>query len=924
MSRSYLSTRGPKPPVAPKPRLHLDVEGENSLSVSVNGDSALSESEPEQESESEAIRNKTDETEHTIIVSEELDENADAGDHPGEELTLHNDACDSSEPGEGLGTDRADEEEVEEPVEETGDFAEEGGEERAKTAPESADTLSLGSAPDAETPLETRAAGCEDEENNYEICGAEDTAEAPEDSLLCGTYSEIQDDVVGGAAPLSLGDDDGDGDDNPDEPTERPGSEMEEPDGSDGTSCLSKPITEHDSQLCEWASSPNHRGGCLRPDLPESEASEEAEAGPSSQATNCLAPPTGEEYPYDVIGPLDENSEWQAERATKDHSGCYRFSDEAETEAEDVFDAYSVIEVVPADLVATADPELVETEDDCDSEMPDATREEETGDSNQEPYYVSSDDVAEAEKAQLEAEREQAQNNPNTTTEAADDYADIEDCEDGDDLQHLECVSSEDYVEIGDDDESDTERKSKGGKSIKERNAKRNSCQPRVRLCNITVPAGLDVGRTPELTNRVVFAHTTEAFEEDIEDLDCHIVPFFEDSDTDSDEHIYEEAGLDSEGENFISLDRKSIVTRSRSLSGKVPGYVPETVPEETGSEYQTHEYYTVALDQNGDPLKHAEVNRLIPSLKPRRFLLNPRSYSVEGRELPLTAHLEGENSPREDRLRRKDDNLSLPCVIASSGSFSQRSYHSSSGVSTPTSLVDIPPPFELAYITKRPVTKSSPSLLIQHESPDKPKKKKSSFKRFLALKFRRKTDSKPHGDGSVRSSRSSSESSHHGPSRVLELDRRSTSSSPQLQSRVVSQPRTPELPATFLLYRDGQKRKGVPKTFGDRRISRVESFEDRSRPPFMPLPLTKPRSISFPSADMSDYENIPAMSSDYENIQIPTGRPTRAVTITEFFDDRNRSAMPANDTDGYVDMNSFAGIETKPQTSEQETERYG
>ncbi|XP_031423317.1 FYVE, RhoGEF and PH domain-containing protein 5 isoform X3 [Clupea harengus] len=917
MSRSCPSSRGPKPPVAPKPRLSLVVEGENSLSILVNGDSALSESETEQESDPEAIWNETDDS--AIVVSNELHEHADTNDHPGEELTLNNDG--SSELVEDLDRNGVDEE--------AEDCAKEDEAEREEAAGETADTLSLRSAQDPEALTDcgdaaAAAAYVEDDKNNDETCDDEDTAEAPVDSLQCEIYSEIQGDAEAeeGGGVLQSPSNDGD---NPEEQTETPGREMEEPDGSDGTSCLSKPITEHDSQLCEWDRSPNHRRGCLHSELPQNGASEE-EAGLSSQATNCIEPPIGEEYPYDVIGPLDENSEWQPERATKDRSGCYRFSDETD---EDVFEPYAVIEMVPADVEATVDPELVDRENESDSEIvPDSTRDQETGNSNEEPYYVSTDDVAEAEKAQLDAEQELAQSNADKNTEIVDDYADIDiDCEDGDDFLHLECVSSSDYVEIGDDDDSDTERRSKGGKSIKERNAKRNSCQrnscqPRVRLCNITVPAGLESNRTPELTNRVVFAHTTEAFEEDIEDLDCHIVPFFEDSDTDSDEHIYEEAGLDSEGENFISLDRKSIVTRSRSLSGKVPGYVPETVPEETSSEYQTHEYYSVALDQNGDPLKlHSEVNRLIPSLKPRRFLLSPRSYSMEGRELPLIAHLEGDSSPREERLRRKDDNLSLPCVIASSGSFSQRSYHSSSGVSTPTSMVDIPPPFELAYITKRPVTKSSPSLFIQHESSDRPTKKKSSFKRFLALKFRRKTDSKPHGDGSVRSSRSSSESSHHGPGRLLELDRRSTSSSPQLQSRVVTQQRMPELPATFLLYKDRQKRKGAPKTFGDRRISRVESFEDRSRPPFMPLPLTKPRSISFPSADMSDYENIPAMSSDYENIQIPTGRPTRAVTITEFFDDRNRMAMPSNENDGYVDMNIFAGIENKPQTSDQETE---
>uniref|UniRef100_A0A667YX98 FYVE, RhoGEF and PH domain containing 5a n=1 Tax=Myripristis murdjan TaxID=586833 RepID=A0A667YX98_9TELE len=377
--------------------------------------------------------------------------------------------------------------------------------------------------------------------------------------------------------------------------------------------------------------------------------------------------------------------------------------------------------------------------------------------------------------------------------------------------------------------------------------------------------------------------------------------------------------------ENFMALDRKTIVTRSRSYSGKVPGYVPETVPEETGTEYQTHDYCTVALDQNGQPLSRSEeqvVNRLIPSLKPRRFLLYSRS--AEGPELSLTSPTEtGQSLIGEGRMKRKDDTLSLPCVITSSGSFSQRSHQSSSGVSTPTSLVDIPPPFELAYITKRPVTKSSPSLLIQHETSDKPKKKKTSFKRFLALKFKRKTDSKGFSDGSVRSSRSSSESSHHGPVRVIELDHRSTSSSPQLQSHVVKpQQRPPDLPSTFLLYKDHQKRKGDLKAYSGRGVSRVESFEERSCRPLVPLPLTKPRSISFPSADTSDYENIPAMSSDYENIQIP-GRPSRALTVTEFFEDQNRMTIPCNENDGYVDMNSFPGIDSKPQSPKEETERY-
>ncbi|XP_068450505.1 FYVE, RhoGEF and PH domain-containing protein 5 isoform X1 [Clinocottus analis] len=658
-----------------------------------------------------------------------------------------------------------------------------------------------------------------------------------------------------------------------------------------------------------------------------------------------VLPTVTEEYPYDVIGPTDDASDtcdpaetgetevWQPERATKDLSGCFRFT----SSTEDVFGPYSVIEALPPDLTVTADPEW--GQDDTDDKQSDELQT--TGASNLEPYYVSSDDVDKLEDKQVLSELGEIEESTEPSnqhegkakdSESTDEYADIDDslCLQAEDQQR-ECVSSEDYVEIGDDDEEEEiEKKHIKGKTAKERTAKREqaylsqraSCQPRLRLCNITVPTELDAGRTPELTNRVVFAHTTEAFEEDIEELDCHIVPYYEDTDSDSEEHIYEEAGFDSEGENFVTIDRKTIVTRSRSYSGKISGYVPETVPEETGPEYQTHDYCTVALEKNDEQLSHTQrpgVKSLIPSMKSQRFLFYSRS--AEGPELTLTSPTEINHSRKDDiRMRRKDDTLSLPCVITSSGSFSQRSLQSSSRVSTPTSLADIPPPFELAYIAKRPVTKSSPSLLIQHEPSEIPKKKKSSFKRFLALKFKRKTDSKGFSDGSIRSSRSSSESSHHGTVRVIDLDRRSTGSSPQLQNLIVNPQQRPlDLPSPFVLYKDPQRRKGDPKTYG-RGVSRVESFEERSRRSAMPLPLTKPRSISFPSADTSDYENIPAMSSDYENIQIP-GRPTRSHTVTEFFEDPNRTTVVCNENDGYVDMNSFPGIDSITQTSKEDTE---
>ncbi|KAM4654094.1 FYVE, RhoGEF and PH domain-containing protein 5 [Amazona ochrocephala] len=394
-------------------------------------------------------------------------------------------------------------------------------------------------------------------------------------------------------------------------------------------------------------------------------------------------------------------------------------------------------------------------------------------------------------------------------------------------------------------------------------------------------------------------------------------------TDLGTDHNKWDELGTDGEN-NLLPIDRKSIVTRTRSLSGKMPGYVPETVPEETGPETglpSSHNGPGTDLSNNFFSVeeKPMEANRALRT-NSRCFILYPRSYSVEEREIPVSVYRESDGCLLDDgRIRRTEEDLSLPCVNGSSGSFSQRNHPSSCGVSTPSSVVDIPPPFELAYITKKPITKSSPSLLIENDSPDKySKKKKSSFKRFLTLKFKKKAESKVHVDVNVSSSRSSSESSYHGPPRLMELDRRSLSNSPQLKSHV-GKLRASESPSAVLFYKDG-KRKGTPKSFS-RSVSRVESFEDRSRPPFMPLPLTKPRSISFPNADTSDYENIPAMSSDYENIQIPPRRSTRAGTFTEFFEDPSRAISAANENDGYVDMSSFTGFENKQQIADQETE---
>uniref|UniRef100_A0A673CVC0 FYVE, RhoGEF and PH domain containing 5a n=1 Tax=Sphaeramia orbicularis TaxID=375764 RepID=A0A673CVC0_9TELE len=291
---------------------------------------------------------------------------------------------------------------------------------------------------------------------------------------------------------------------------------------------------------------------------------------------------------------------------------------------------------------------------------------------------------------------------------------------------------------------------------------------------------------------------------------------------------------------------------------------------------------------------------------KPHYLSLYPCSLSMEGQEMPLCVYRDADGSPMQKG------------AIFKTGSFSQRSPLSSSGLSTPTSVVDIPPPFELAYITKKPITKSSPSLLIEGDSSEKNRKKKSSIKRFLMLKFRRKTESKPVVDVSP-SSQNPPEPSLHTPSRLISLDRHSLTSSPQLNSRSAIKPPLSSEPA-FLLYKES-KRKENSVAFLNRSVIRVESFEDRSRVPFTPLPLTKPRSISFPNTDTSDYENVPAISSDYENLQVPQRRPVRQVPFTDFFDRPSRVLSSANETDGYVDMSSLPGFESKTQSPEQEPE---
>ncbi|XP_026163532.1 FYVE, RhoGEF and PH domain-containing protein 5b isoform X2 [Mastacembelus armatus] len=544
-----------------------------------------------------------------------------------------------------------------------------------------------------------------------------------------------------------------------------------------------------------------------------------------------------------------------------------------------------------------------------------------------EPYYISSEDIINTEMMLRNEKALGLPQSPRTAQKllslnssgvSAGEYEGT--AENG----QIKCVSSKDYVGIGNRDHygSDNDNDSKVKTCQKRMSFKAGEhrahtaeallnhldCQPRFRLVSISVPRDDDTSMTSSLSESQLPSPNNSDVFRDEDDQDGHIVPFLDNTtDTEqsiSDEHVYEEPGHISESENVFPFDRKVTKIQSRSLSNHINNTVGEMGVHFVQRTYMSG-FGQPALSSS--PMLSSMRHRSYS--KPHYLALHPRSLSVEGRDTPLCVFRDREGSPKPRG------------AIFSSGSFSRSSPLSSSGLSTPTSVVDIPPPFELACITKKPITKSSPSVLIEGDSSEKNRKKKSSIKRFLMLKFRRKTENKLVVDVNPTSFKSSAESNHHTVTRQLDLDRHSISSSPQLNSRFARKPPGSLEPAsTFLLYKES-KRKGSSVAFLNRSVVRVESFEDRSRVPFTPLPLTKPRSISFPNADTSDYENVPAISSDYENLQVPQRRPLPQGPFADFFDRPSRVLSSANDTDGYVDMSSLPGFESKTQSSEQETE---
>eukprot|EP00066_Takifugu_rubripes_P022814 XP_011612080.1 PREDICTED: FYVE, RhoGEF and PH domain-containing protein 5 [Takifugu rubripes] len=422
----------------------------------------------------------------------------------------------------------------------------------------------------------------------------------------------------------------------------------------------------------------------------------------------------------------------------------------------------------------------------------------------------------------------------------------------------------------------------------------RLDCQPRVRLVSISVPVDADTSLTSSCSES---REPLSPNDSDLSDPESHVGPSLDDTtDTEQDiseDHIYKDTGHASEGEGAFPFERRSAASRSWSLSRRLNNNVtePQLGPRRyiSGLEYPS---------MSSSPMLGSKQKNCAKPLYLSRY---PRSISMEGQEASVYSYMEG--SPKH---------RGAACL---SGGFPRFS-PSSSVLSTPTSAVDIPPPFELAYITKRPITKSSPSLFVEDDASEKNRKKKSSIKHFLMLKFRRKTDSKSAVDVSASSFKSSSESVQHTSSRLLDPDRQALSSSPQPTSHYARPRLSHAPPSTF--YNKGN---GSAVAFLNRSIVRVESFEDRSRAPFIPLPLTKPRSISFPNTDTSDYENVPPISSDYENVQVPQRRPVRQVPFPEFFGRPARGLSSANETDGYVDMSSLPGFKGKTQQPVEETE---
>ncbi len=305
-----------------------------------------------------------------------------------------------------------------------------------------------------------------------------------------------------------------------------------------------------------------------------------------------------------------------------------------------------------------------------------------------------------------------------------------------------------------------------------------------------------------------------------------------------------------------------------------------ETKPKIQAKDFlQNRKYFMTRSISVESPSKRVDLMSS-PATGNRRLLLHPGSFYT-------------------DQCFLRD---SRPALTGSLGCLSQ-------GTSNLTKVtqVDIPPPFELASITKRPIRKSSPSL--PNEVSASCKKPDFGFKRYLLpLRFLRKSDRKSIMDNHSVSSRSSSESSPQGSWKRLDFIRHNMGI-PELQS---TPDRTPPMSPSSFVFQKNRQKQVLNFTLNNDLASSTISMELGSL--FEPHPLSKPRSFSSPNTDSSDYENVQNAASHYENVQIRLLNPV-------IQSQRNQSST--SDTDGYVDMSSLPGFQAKSQPSEQETDRY-
>uniref|UniRef100_A0A8C2BFL5 FYVE, RhoGEF and PH domain containing 5b n=1 Tax=Cyprinus carpio TaxID=7962 RepID=A0A8C2BFL5_CYPCA len=362
---------------------------------------------------------------------------------------------------------------------------------------------------------------------------------------------------------------------------------------------------------------------------------------------------------------------------------------------------------------------------------------------------------------------------------------------------------------------------------------------------------------------------------------------------------------------NLDAINTFSLIQQQPESQGQS---LQENQEEESVGEEQEEEEEGVASDHlsrtEGEDLTEDHVyEETEPKIQAKDFLRNLMTRSISVETPRKRVDLMSSPATGNRRLLLHPGSFytdqcfigdSRPALTGSLGCLSQ----GTSKLANVTQ-VDIPPPFELASITKRPIRKSSPSL--PNEVTASSKKPDFGFKRYLLpLRFLRKSDRKSVMDNRSVSSRSSSESSPQGSCKRLDFIRHNIGS-PDLQSTLDCMPSMS--PSSFVFQKNRQKQ-GLNFTLNNDLASSTISMELGSL--FEPHPLSKPRSFSSPNTDSSDYENVQNAASHYENVQIRLLNPV-------IHSQRNQSS--ASDTDGYVDMSSLPGFQGKSQPFDQETD---